>query len=802
MNAPPSTSSPISADKANYRQPLIRDTILGNIRLYPQEGVFLLPMLDALGLYFQRPVMLTFWVVSEDSARCLLSNVENPLILGSEADQFFGHQPPYGRQESLTVPTRSGNTVWLPLASSTNQTVAVVLQMRNQDRKDECELAAELCSLLSGEHFWKEFQEHLGEGINSAPNRWMDIAPDRDVLRLKYLAKALEAIRYAADSGELHREIKGTTPNTVTNIVSDYFLQLETLVDEFFQEKSSFKKFHHDGPSKKSRFPNLHLCVASAITTTTLRQKKLPFTARLIYTRIQREAFKTYLRDSNAAGYVEQCEIDLTEEFKDHTLKDDIDTVIRLARDHDADTLLEYLTPSLREDSTATADNAFTSGSVCFGSSPGRSNDRARTLSDKRRRMAESVLYRICRPGDTDQFLFHIPLHVNGVAWLDAYTFTTKNPADDDESWTHNYLIYRAIIAEFGSQIRLATQSIYFRVIEDLVEKVWSLPNGDADDLVSELNLQCSRLALTVPFPWVRFNSTTCTNSLKIPHRRCKALWVTVMDNPFFVWTVNYRRMPASAVAERLVLAARRADDACALEQNRHVAYTAHMLKLPLRAIQTAVGKIEKDEYRIRLCEVVDWLISLEDWLSPMFDSSKLSKGSEDRQDLTIVAWIELFDEFNCYLRSQYTSLYDAHPPSLDAKLHTSPANDKTVWTFYRPQWMAVIQTLWNNACEFGRPGSSFNLRLIINPHSSREVLFVRLRNEVEITELELDEKIALTCGASINQLGIATLNVISKRLLGDSDFEVLHEKEVGTNGELYWVATVPIAINSAHSIP
>lgn len=787
----------VNTETEAYRDTLIRDAILGMVRRYPEAGVFLLPTLDLIGLRFQKALMFSLWCKEGGSWRCFLSNVENTLVIGKGLDEFSPHRAPSLNPPTTSTPVATGGTVWLPCGTE-DETVALTIQPRNAEASAAQEYAATLCGIFNDEAFWNELREPLRKSIHAAPDRWLDKLSEHVESHRAGLEAAarMESSRWDVFDPYIRQEADRVIGEF--DAPDQFLAGIKRAIDTFLRAKRSFRPIHHPGPNENHSFPNLHFCVANAIPSSELRAECFPYTARLMFTSCQQEAFNEYLTEKTSRQLIDQVVTPLMSEPHSE-IKEALRTILPLVDARDGEGLLRELTPPLQTESSATADTPFTSGSVAFGSSPGRSIDRARGESDLRRRIAESILYSVCRPQDGGQHIFHVPLHVNGVAWLNLFSFTEAAPFGNPESWRHNYLLYRDIITELGAQIRQVAELGYIDVIEELITRAWSSPIAASSTIIDSLNRQCYRLALAAPFPWIRFsNQASPSFERRLPHRRVKELYFSVVENPFFLQTVRFQELKPDHLVGRITKSAVRANDTLALEENRHVAYTAHMLKVPLRALHTAVSTVPNVHHRMRLCEVVEWMISLEDWLSPSFDASKTLSSRRDRKVLSFNDWAGEINPFLDYLRREFFPLFSLHTPVLETAFEIPDGGENPVYEFFSTQWKAAIQTMWNNACSFGRPGAPVRMTPFEISHQNRSALAIRMSNEVEITEDELDERIARTRAANINQLGIATLNLLARRLLSDPDYDVVHQKEVDPNGALSWVVTMPIALKLA----
>lgn len=295
-------------DKATHthRQVLIRDAILGMIRRYPQNGVFLLPTLDMLALYFQAPIMLSFWVFDGRSPRCLLSNIENPLLISGDNSEFPPHQTPAYTSKCRDYPRRVRNVLFLPCPA--HRIVALVIQTRNDATQLAIDYSKQLLNLFGERSFWGEFREHLAKGLDSAPKRWTDLIEAHRICHTEALLRANDLTGYATLVAG--KPLSHPTPSLFGDFdaCAYYFQEFERTINDVLLSKSDFKHLNHPGPSGDGKFPNLHFCVSSALATNRWRAHEFPFTAHLLLTTQQQQVFDQYLRDSNAQELLDKLQ--------------------------------------------------------------------------------------------------------------------------------------------------------------------------------------------------------------------------------------------------------------------------------------------------------------------------------------------------------------------------------------------------------------------------------------------------------------------------------------------------------------
>jgi hypothetical protein len=775
------------------RQILIRDAILGMIRRYPQEGVFLLPTLDMLALYFQEPVMFTFWKRGREGFEPFLSNVEDPNLLGAEPAQFSPPSPSTAPKTLAERPIQDKGTIWLAIpAQKVQSLIALTVQPRNDSIRDASAYAESLTALFDDQHFWTEFRSHLGQGVHSSPRRWSVEMARHIEARGEALSDAARKIPSASKVIDPHLPGENDQVFDGFDATTEFLSQVAEAIDGFLQARISFQPIHHPGPSNGRTFANLHFCISHALASNTLRARAFSYSARLFFTPCQEAAFAAHLNDPQATSHVGKI-IDQLPPPNKHLPGNRRKELLGLIQDRNAARLLRFLKPPLQAESRATADLPFTSGCVAFGYSPGDSFDRARSEDDYSRLVTEKLLYGLCRPEDQGQYIFHIPIHVNGVAWMNIFTFTDKNPAKDTPSWRHNYLLYRDIITDLGAAIRQRTEDGYLNVLKELVWRTWSTPLSNENSVLDALNLQLYRLALTVPLPWVIFSiGESTTDPGGIPHSKFKRVRFEVRENPFFLNTLSYRLLTRSKVEAYIQEFAQSAYNSTILEENRFVAYTAHQIKIPLREMRAAVRSIPHEAHRSDFLRSVDWMIALEDWLSSRFDRTKLPPFSSK----TISEFVVELKTFIPVLAKQFAGVYPTAPPPVDILNESNARDNKEKWSFCETQWKAVLQTMWDNAIRYGVPGKSVQIAVAGKKQCGHDCIVLRVRNEVDMSENELASHIAAAQRGDMNRLGLATLGLFAKRLLNDAEGEALH-LAVKSKGKHLWEVSVPIGLRT-----
>ena len=785
------------ADKEE-RRVLIRHAILGMIRRYPQDGIFLLPTLDLLALYFQEPVMIRFWQQRGNTPRLLLSNIEDPHLLGKAREQFSTSFPSAPPTTMKGGPSLAGATVWLPLpqkdVGQKEGRIAVTVQPRNDAQHDATHYAEELKAVFDSGDFWREFQPHLAKGIIFPPLRWTEVLPGHLKSRNNALTKARRLTPAISRVVDPHIPLNTDSVFKEFDAPTEFLCILARSIDDFLLAKRSFRPLHHPGPSDQRDFANLHFCVSHALPTGDLRAKAFPYSARLFFAPSQETAFAEYLSDSGAQ---EQLKKVIARLCSDTPLRDTKrrEEFRRLLLDRLAAPLMEYLKAPLQSASRATADLPFTSGCVAFGYSPGDSFDRAKSEEDYLRRLTESLLYGLCRPNDKGQYIFHIPVHVNGVAWMNIFTFTEKNPANDAPSWRHNYLLYHDIITDLGAAIRQRAEDAFLDVLGALVRTVWTTSITHAGTIIDALNLQLFRLALTVPLPLVMFSVEAFERpSSALRHSRLGYVHIQVSENPFFLNTLAFRPLTPSKVDAYIRKTAASAYDATLVEENRFVAYTAHQIKMPLREIRAAVNSIPHEAHRADFMRSIDWIIALEDWLSTRFDRNKVASSSFSTS--TVTNFCNDIRRFVPGLRRQFSQIYGKAAPSIKIVQERKRETGNSVWTFCSTQWQAVVRTMWDNAINYGIPKKPVELIIAVANHANQPCVVLRMRNEVSVSEKELLKRVAKAQKGDMNQLGIATLTLLARRMMDNSSAEAMHRAIRSRHGDRLWEVTVPVGVS------
>ena len=118
-------------------------------------------------------------------------------------------------------------------------------------------------------------------------------------------------------------------------------------------------------------------------------------------------------------------------------------------------------------------------------------------------------------PGGEEDLLY-FPIHVDGVAWVCAFTLVGPDLARDRETWAKTYHVYRDLIPNLAVAVRRAAIASHATVVAHIFNKHMSelRSNVQAErqvggsDPFAAMNKACAQLCLYWPFPRLRFEPT------------------------------------------------------------------------------------------------------------------------------------------------------------------------------------------------------------------------------------------------------------------------------------------------------
>jgi len=263
------------------------------------------------------------------------------------------------------------------------------------------------------------------------------------------------------------------------------------------------------------------------------REARLPYTARLIASRSQRE-------------YLGQ----LWQELPGETQRG-------IARAFgDRPDLVQVFQWPLGQGSRAIADSVFRSGCVDCGLRGERvdrlSRERAGSSQDRARQQLETAVYEdlLYSPTGTisaaqrDSSIFYVPVHVGGTPWLALFLFYDPS---DSRARELSYRLYRDMIPPLAAQIRMGAQVSYAFLLAEAVSSILTRDVTSAE-FVEEVSSRWRDLARVYPFaiPDMRpLASTVKAEGVRVSFSDGQQYMIGSgwHDNPYFAAPVEYGRL-------------------------------------------------------------------------------------------------------------------------------------------------------------------------------------------------------------------------------------------------------------------
>lgn len=474
------------------RQLLTREALFSVSNLYPADEVFVYPAIDALHLYIQRPVALTF-VQLRPGGR-------NPsIVFTSFTDPEF--------RDSLERTLRTSPEALRPAKLYKKSEYGLVVHRTEVD-KGEVRFEFDLEGTQEMEALFGE----VGSTIRGAAVlTWVHDSLDK--LRSAQWAadpRYTSGVPFSPDLAELSEED-----------LAELTAPLRRVVDDAFADVLDVPLLRELG---RVRLPFSNLfCVVRVATPTRLRRQQYPYTARVMLAEGQREQVQRYYANPQ--------------------------------RRRDTKKLCEDLELPLGQEARSIADSVFASGVVDFSyeragegrDDPGPADHSA---ADRRRQAAEASVYGVISHRAN---VFMIPVHVSGTPWFALFSLTPHQApgVDDEDQWMHNFHVYRTLIPGIAGRLRVGAKRSYLQALtSSLVEE---LDVGDEASAVRRINDSWRRLNSVYPFGVIGLSDKELLGSgiqqLQLPSGR--QLWLRFEDtHPIFQRHVKYDILRVDEIAQ------------------------------------------------------------------------------------------------------------------------------------------------------------------------------------------------------------------------------------------------------------
>lgn len=431
-----------------------------------------------------------------------------------------------------------------------------------------------------------------------------------------------------------------------------------------------------------------------------------------------------------------------------------------------ADQCLTALEQPLGPHSRSVSDLVFSSGVVDFGRKAREKEWDASVegdVLDEQRRSIEQCVY----PSGMRVFL--IPVHVGGTPWLSLFTFTPQDPASHQRAWHHNYSFYRDL--KVAALIRQKAHDVYVTLLaKNFVKRMesWVTP---ITKVLSSANQDAQKLAQVYPFPLVSFSEGRYQpNDIFIPGRGDVS--VNFRSNPFFARKVSWKLGDEQAILR----ACRKAiGDFTRIEQSieiNAVAQSSHLLKSPLRALESIASSIEGNKAQA-MQRHIQKILYLHDVTAALM--------SEKKRDLFCKQFKKTCSviELGCILSDQYatsinylleSTVSGNRGPQLKKLLEKEsirfiagipPSMEGTI-LYYEPLIFAMFDGLLTNAIncvDLSNP----DIIIKVVAGESGDKLFLCVENSTDISQAQLATLERNLNSPSPDMVGITELHWLSK---------------------------------------
>lgn len=263
------------------------------------------------------------------------------------------------------------------------------------------------------------------------------------------------------------------------------------------------------GSEKDISFPNLFAVVRSA-TVSKIRYGFFNYTARLTLSKSQREYFERNLKGSN---------------------------------------LVQHLENPLGENARSIADSVYCSGVIDFsGEKAGTGRDKSGNgRKDIDRLEAEKEVYRSII---SEHRVFYTPIHVDGIPWVAFFVLTPKEATD--ESWLHNYRVYRIQIPKIAERVRLGAKLEYKRWLGKIITENFLRYRNLNAKFYEDVNTSLKRLSAIYPFGVLALSSRKYPSSMELILPNDENTFLEFSENPFFERQIDYYILQMDEVAQFL----------------------------------------------------------------------------------------------------------------------------------------------------------------------------------------------------------------------------------------------------------
>lgn len=660
-----------------HRISLIRAGIVGASFYMSDREVLLYPFLDYLYLLFQPtppddPIAFLVW----QNDKCIFSSFSDAYYC-----EKYRLAPEHLVPPSHGVPITDGVMLTVHRIRST-----YLRQLENSSRSDDFE---QHC-LFEPDHglMWQVYQ--LLHADHKADNSWLGLGASEVEHKLELIANALVHDRSPRPALE---RLSTCDDLAYREDVLPLMEPVRSILDDVFQEarESELSSTIGSEPSLGNVF-----CAVRTACYSGLRYEAFPYSAGLLLSTSQRIEL---LRWCSARG--RQCS----------------------KGRRSGDECIEALEMPLGRRSRSVADVSFCSGIIDFGREASDEVwDRCdpHSKADASRVQVERCIY------PSNASLYYVPVHVQGIPWMAAFTFSPSATGHEPTRWLHNYTFYRDIMQRAAALLRLRVEREYVSLASAAAARAivsWQKP---PHDIAAELNAEWHRLARVYPFPSLQatfgqtLNGDVKRGATVSVDTAGQGTWsFRAEDNPFFgAPHVRYRQVSPAAMAERVLdatksqLAQRRS---ISLEEtSRSLAYSSHLLNTPLDALYAAADDSTDVTNRERLKKDIEMLRSFADFSMAVVDDDRHTEIKGTAIDAT---GGELGDEVSGLLRDVLEMLSDHRVSRTKARAQRArdildglsesmshALSSNVSYRYYPSQLRVVVMELVTNAIRHMQP--------------------------------------------------------------------------------------------------